>query len=263
MTWFGHLGRPGSPVSGPLISVGGSAPTADALNEMCRGLRSTTVGANMAPGLRRAQLNLFLSYESTAYQAAQQIANEIASTGWCRCFFAPRDIEPMAEWRPALFEELAQMDALVALISPSFARSAWTCLEVGFAFGAKKPIASLQIGGSVPSVLSNFQTIRGDFNPITGQREVKSALGRLYSWASSTPGVSETLAAALAEYVAGVPVLTSATKDIRLLAQAQYLDDRVIPPIARIEAREGAERVDPLMTSLREVLSRARQFHGV
>ncbi len=87
---------------------------------------------------------VFISYSSSDKPIADQICAAIEAGG-SRCWIAPRDIEPGADYPTAILSGLQQARAIVVVVSAAAVASPHILSEVGHAFDRKKPIISFRL----------------------------------------------------------------------------------------------------------------------
>jgi nucleoside 2-deoxyribosyltransferase len=106
---------------------------------------------NRAKG-RRPSLNIFLIHSDTEQVPARKLRNLLADRLGSRVF-STDDISAGEELHSRLRQELARADVIVALLTPSTARSNWVLLEVGAAWALEKPIIPVVTNRSVLNYL--------------------------------------------------------------------------------------------------------------
>lgn len=72
-------------------------------------------------------------------------------------FVAHEDIEPSAEWQNEIESALRTMDALLAMLVPSFISSRWCDQEVGYALGRRRFVLGLRMGADPHGFLGKYQ----------------------------------------------------------------------------------------------------------
>ena len=82
---------------------------------------------------------VFISHSSNDKEMASEMADYIERVGM-KAFLAHIDIEGGAKWKESLHKEITECDMLVALVTPNFYKSEYTCQEVGAAWALKKPV---------------------------------------------------------------------------------------------------------------------------
>ena len=76
-------------------------------------------------------------------------------------FVAHEDIEPTHEWQLMIESALDSMDALVALLHPTFHMSRWCDQEVGIAIGKQKLVLSVRLGADPHGFIGKYQAVSG------------------------------------------------------------------------------------------------------
>ena len=82
---------------------------------------------------------VFISHSSNDKEMTSEMANYIERVDM-KAFLAHIDIEGGAKWKDSLRKEITECDMLVALVTPNFYRSEYTCQEVGAAWALEKPV---------------------------------------------------------------------------------------------------------------------------
>ena len=112
----------------------------------------------------------FISYSSKDQWAANEVREALERTG-VRCWIAPRDVAPGADWPTAIIEGLAASQVVVLLLSGNAINSAQVQREVTRASESDKAIATLRIDNVAPAgglafFLSGKQWIDGTRRPL-------------------------------------------------------------------------------------------------
>lgn len=74
-------------------------------------------------------------------------------------FVAHDDIEPTKEWQAEIERALRTMDALVAIVAPTFIESRWCDQEVGMAIGRGKLVLPLRAGADPHGFMGKYQAL--------------------------------------------------------------------------------------------------------
>jgi hypothetical protein len=145
------------------------------LHQRARTQRPLRLSCKVGNRLRQYQMcanlmtspEIFLSYNHKDGKLARKVKYELKKLGFA-AFLAHKDISVSAEWRAEILKHLDNCSALMAIVTKSFAESAWTNQEVGIALGREKPIVSLMFNGSklVPGFLEALQGIAASENAI-------------------------------------------------------------------------------------------------
>ena len=88
--------------------------------------------------------SVFISYSSADRETADQICAALEEAG-NRCWIAPRDIEPGADYPAAILAGLQGAQLLVVLVSETAITSPHILTEIGHAFSEKKPIIPFRL----------------------------------------------------------------------------------------------------------------------
>jgi hypothetical protein len=127
------------------------------------------------PGLFR----LFISHRSGDKEAAANLSVHLTDYG-ISGFVAHEHIEVSEEWAGEILTALGSMQALLALVSPTFHESEWTNQEVGFALARGVPIVPICIDGTLPQgFLAKIQGMKVEAQYVEGlQEEIANLLSR-------------------------------------------------------------------------------------
>ena len=101
-------------------------------------------------------LRIFLSHKCESKEEAFEIKESFQGYG-VSCFVAHADIQPNKEWQDEIERALFSMDALVALLTPSFFDSFWTNQEIGVGIGRGVPIISIRSGEDPKGFIGKYQ----------------------------------------------------------------------------------------------------------
>lgn len=71
------------------------------------------------------------------------------------------DIEPTQEWQDTIESALYTCDALLAYLTPDFARSNWTDQEVGFCLARDVLIVPVRMGADPHGFIAKYQGLQG------------------------------------------------------------------------------------------------------
>jgi hypothetical protein len=108
-------------------------------------------------------LRLFLSHVSTQKRQVALLKKELQVYG-VSSFVAHEDIEPAAEWQTEIIYGLLSMNALAALITPTFKESTWTDQEIGVALGRGILVVPVRLGQDPYGFVGRQQAISGSLN---------------------------------------------------------------------------------------------------
>ena len=101
---------------------------------------------------------LFLSHVSQFKTEAASLKTALKTYG-VSAFVAHSDIQPTKEWLDEILKALGTMDALAAMLVPTFHESNWTDQEVGFALGRNVPILPLKFSQDPYGFIGRFQAL--------------------------------------------------------------------------------------------------------
>jgi formylglycine-generating enzyme required for sulfatase activity len=87
---------------------------------------------------------VFISYSSADKSVADQVCAALEEAGH-RCWIAPRDIEPGADYPAAILAGLQNAQIVVVIVSAAAVASPHILSEVGHAFSEKKPILPFRL----------------------------------------------------------------------------------------------------------------------
>jgi len=90
---------------------------------------------------------VFLSHAHEDKILAQKV-KEILEANGISGFVAHMDVNVSVEWRAEILQHLETSSALIAIVTPNFAKSAWANQEVGIAFARKLSLIPLMFEGS-------------------------------------------------------------------------------------------------------------------
>lgn len=105
-------------------------------------------------------LKLFLSHKAEYKRETAAFKEAMAEYG-VSCFVAHEDIEPTKEWQVEIERALLSMDALTALLTPTFSDSRWTDQEVGAAVGRRVPVIAVKLGKDPYGFIGKYQAVPG------------------------------------------------------------------------------------------------------
>jgi formylglycine-generating enzyme required for sulfatase activity len=91
--------------------------------------------------------SIFISYASADKEAAGQICASLEQAGY-RCWIAPRDIEPGADYPAAILGGLRQARTVVVIVSAAAVASPHVLTEIGHAFSEKKSIIPFRLSAA-------------------------------------------------------------------------------------------------------------------
>lgn len=137
------------------------APHADALTPATDVWGSPNTLLEKAPTPR-----IFVSHASAADGAKAVALAQMLEAAGQRCWLAPRNIPPGADWNGAIIEAIDACDAVVLLVSDASTQSPFVKAEVQFAFERSKRIVSVHLSQSADSGridlrLNTVQRLRG------------------------------------------------------------------------------------------------------
>lgn len=107
-----------------------------------------------------SHFRLFVSHLSVNKDAANNLKRALAPLG-ISAFVAHEDIKPTKEWQDEIEKALFSMDALAAILAPSFGSSAWTDHEVGIALGRGVLVLPIRYGIDPYGLLGKYQALQG------------------------------------------------------------------------------------------------------
>jgi hypothetical protein len=108
-------------------------------------------------------LRLFLSHVSAEKARVSKLKSQLLK--WAvDSFVAHEDIEPNQEWQKEIELALRSMDALVALLTPTFHESKWTDQEVGFALGNGTLVMPVRLGLDPYGFIGKQQGLSGQMD---------------------------------------------------------------------------------------------------
>jgi hypothetical protein len=93
------------------------------------------------PGFFRLFITHLAGHKPSAHRLKEALAKFPVAA-----FVAHDDIEPTREWQAEIERALRTMDALVAMVAPTFIESRWCDQEVGIAIGRGKLVLPLRAG---------------------------------------------------------------------------------------------------------------------
>jgi len=94
--------------------------------------------------------HVFISYSSHNKPVADAVCATLEASG-LRCWMAPRDIAPGADWSQAIIDAIAAAQAFVLVFSSHSNQSEQVKREVSFAVSQARPIVPLRIEDVQPS----------------------------------------------------------------------------------------------------------------
>lgn len=112
-------------------------------------------------GPRHEFLRLFISHKADDKLLAADLRTHLRALG-VYGFVAHEDIEPASEWVREIERALRGMDALLAVVTPTFRDSLWTDQEVGAAIGRGVSIIPLRLGADPHGFMGRIQAVTGD-----------------------------------------------------------------------------------------------------
>jgi len=109
--------------------------------------------------LKRAErLDFFLAYHHDDSVLAGKLKRELMLRG-STAFLAHDDIEISKTWREEILAHLKSCQALIAVVTPNFEKSAYANQEAGIILGKGKPVISLNFTKELPGFLESIQAI--------------------------------------------------------------------------------------------------------
>lgn len=105
-------------------------------------------------------LRVFLSHVSSVKTQTHQLKQQLVSHR-ISAFVAHDDVAPTLPWEQEIENALRSMDALVALVTPTFIESKWCDQEVGFALGANRLVVPVRTGADPYGFIGKHQGVQG------------------------------------------------------------------------------------------------------
>jgi serine/threonine-protein kinase len=102
---------------------------------------------------------LFISYASDDQAVALEACALLEAQG-IRCWIAPRDVSPGAQWDEAIVDAITSAGAFLLILTTSANGSPYVKNEVNHAFAAKKPIFTFRVEDVQPSKSLGFYLAR-------------------------------------------------------------------------------------------------------
>lgn len=193
---------------------------------------------------------LFISHVSINKVAAHNLKTSLNEYGIC-AFVAHDDIEVTKEWRDELWKALFSMDAMAAILDPSFGKSEWTDQEVGIALGRGKLVLPILYGRAPYGLLGKYQGLPGKGKFVN---EVCDAVFHAILKHSST---SERLISCLAEQISQTDSIDATSAKLKLLDQAEEVPSEDLSKIREAaSSREEWLKNDGFLSHLNEFLSK-------
>ncbi len=119
-------------------------------------------------------MEFFVTYNSKNKQLAGDIGRILKNRGHS-AFLAHDDIQPSTDWLKEILRHLDTCSALIAVVTPEFAKSDYTNQEIGFILGKGKPIVALRFQKTeLPGFLSWVQAINA--SPATLSSDTEKAV---------------------------------------------------------------------------------------
>lgn len=113
---------------------------------------TSSIGQQMTPSeidIKRVwgatKFRLFLSHLSVDKRMVSELKSALAARG-VSAFVAHEDIEPSLKWKNEIELALRSMNALAAILTPTFHESPWTDQEIGWALGRNLLVISVGVG---------------------------------------------------------------------------------------------------------------------
>ena len=147
---------------------------------------------------RKDHFRLFFSHTHPNKKLAAEIRADLLDKG-VDLFVAHEMIEPTKEWMEEISVALATCDAMVALLTPDFAESAYCDQELGFALSRDVLIIPIRHGADPYGFISKFQALPGD----TSQLASYHLANGIFEVLVASQKTAAKLAPAIAERYAG------------------------------------------------------------
>lgn len=121
---------------------------------------------------QKDHFRLFFSHTHPNKKLAAEIRADLLDKG-VDLFVAHEMIEPTKEWMEEISVALATCDAMVALLTPDFAESAYCDQELGFALSRDVLIIPIRHGADPHGFISKFQALPGDTSQLASHHLAK------------------------------------------------------------------------------------------
>jgi hypothetical protein len=121
---------------------------------------------------QNGHFRLFFSHTHPNKKLAAEIRADLLDKG-VDLFVAHEMIEPTKEWMEEISVALATCDAMVALLTPDFAESAYCDQELGFALSRDVLIIPIRHGADPHGFISKFQALPGDTSQLASHHLAK------------------------------------------------------------------------------------------
>ncbi len=95
-------------------------------------------------------IDIFISHSAKDKRTADAVCAALEGAG-VKCWIAPRDILPGADWGEAISDAIENCRAMVLIVSANANSSSQIRREVERAVTARTPILPVRIDGTVPS----------------------------------------------------------------------------------------------------------------
>ena len=102
---------------------------------------------------------LFISYASDDQAVALEVCAQLEAQG-VRCWIAPRDVAPGAQWDEAIVDAITSSGAFLLMLTTAANASPYVKNEVNHAFAASKPIFTFRVEDVQPSKSIGFYLAR-------------------------------------------------------------------------------------------------------
>ena len=181
-------------------------------------------------------LRLLISHEANTSKGADHLVSKLQNH-WCVCSKITHHAETNENaWTIQQYKDLLEMDALILIASESMQPNLWSMgRDVGFAKASNKPVATIQINGNAPQIISDIQTFQGT-NP--------NLIDELWQWLSHNPITAPVMGCAIAEHLTTVPFLISAKQDISLLDLIQHWNKPGLEQLKVLQRRQNINKIE-------------------
>lgn len=103
---------------------------------------------------------LFISYSTKNEHRASSIVRMLQNVFYS-AFLAKERLRPSERYIASIHEKLANCDAVIAVVTEAFNKSAFCQQEVGFAVACRKPIVPVLVGRALPcAMIASVQGVR-------------------------------------------------------------------------------------------------------
>jgi hypothetical protein len=157
------------------------------------GVPLATASTQLGPW-QKDHFRLFFSHTHPNKKLAAEIRADLLDKG-VDLFVAHEMIEPTKEWMEEISVALATCDAMVALLTPDFAESAYCDQELGFALSRDVLIIPIRHGADPHGFISKFQALPGDTSQLASHHLAKG----IFEILVASPKTAAKLAPSIAE----------------------------------------------------------------